>query len=226
MHDGRLLAKVLYGTSKTNTTQAQRFSPTRIRGPKTRKEVTFSSTPGKVLLHSSLMHNSQQPTALGQNCEEDQEEDDQPSFLPFEHPSSICAHPENTPCEDDPSCYVWRSQDYSFLPVKSPHQVNHFHNILAQSRPDIFFSEVYLWAPTGALSYTIPYYTESTPSFRRPLAWRLRQKLMCCCSTGGCFCMTWYQINQSFLFQRVIKILTACRMLQMWSKLAKSRITP
>ena len=123
MHDGRLLAKVLYGTSKTNTTQAQRFSPTKIRGPKTRKEVTFSSTPGKVLLHSSLMHNSQQTTALGQNCEEDQDEDDQPSFLPFEHPSSICAHPENTPCEDDPSCYVWRSQDYSFLPVKSPHQV-------------------------------------------------------------------------------------------------------
>ena len=39
-------------------------------------------------------------------------------------PEQLSGHLEEDPGEDDPSCYVWRSQDYSFLPVKPPQQVN------------------------------------------------------------------------------------------------------
>lgn len=125
MHDARLLAKVLYGKGKTNKTQAQTTESkpaTKIQeGPKTRREVKFSSQSGKFFVHPSLMydedcHQSFDETrndVLHQHCDEI----DPPLYLPTDH------LPDN-PGEDDPACYVWRSQDYSFLPVRLPDQVN------------------------------------------------------------------------------------------------------
>ena len=109
---------------KTNTTQAQTTESkpaTKIQeGPKTRREVKFSAQSGKFFVHPSLMHDDcHQPCdetrndVLHQHCDKI----DPPSSLPTDH-----LH--DNPCEDDPACYVWRSQDYSFLPVRPPHQVN------------------------------------------------------------------------------------------------------
>ena len=122
MHDARLLAKVLYGKGKTNTTQAQTTESkpaTKIQeGPKTRREVKFSAQSGKFFVHPSLMHDDgHQPCdetrndVLHQHCDEID-------------PPSPTGHLPNNSSEDDPACYVWRSQDYSFLPVRLPDQVN------------------------------------------------------------------------------------------------------
>lgn len=90
---------------------------------KTRREVKFSSGGGKFFVHPSLVCDQPcdevQRDALHQESDNEHEVD-LTSSLPPEHPSG---HPDN-PGEDDPSYYVWRSQDYSFLPVKPPEQVN------------------------------------------------------------------------------------------------------
>ena len=122
MHDARLLAKVLYGKGKTNTTQAQTTESkpaTKIReGRKARGEVKFSAQSGKFFVHPSLVPDDDchQPFDETRNDVLHQETDS-PSSLPTDH-----LH--DNPCQDDPGCYVWRSQDYSFLPVRCPDQVN------------------------------------------------------------------------------------------------------
>ena len=124
MHDARLLAKVLYGKGKTNTAQAQTTESkpaTKIQeGPKTRRELKFSSQSGQFFVHPSLVYDDcHQPgeetghKVLDQACDQT----DPTSSL-------LTEKPPNNPCQDDPACYVWRSQDYSFLPVRPPDQVN------------------------------------------------------------------------------------------------------
>ena len=80
---------------------------------KTWREVKFSSDGGKFFVHNSLLSDCDE---THQDCDK-KHEIDLPSPLPPDGQPSISL-------EDDPSCYVWRSQDYSFLPVKTPHQVN------------------------------------------------------------------------------------------------------
>jgi len=137
MHDARLLAKVLYGKGKTNTTQAQTTESkpaTKIQeGPKTRREVKFSAQSGKFFVHPSLMHDDcHQPCdetrndVLHQHCDKI----DPPSSLPTDH-----LH--DNPCEDDPACYVWRSQDYSFLPVRLPDQFSETPRLMPPAKTDV-----------------------------------------------------------------------------------------
>ena len=124
-HDARLLAKVLYGGEgeggrrKEEVKSKEEIKMRACQGKKSlssKREVKFSSGDGKFLVHTSLICDEvhRDPPLP----DEDKHEVDP---LPPEHLSAV--HLDD-PCEDDPSCYVWRSQDYSFLPVKSPHQVN------------------------------------------------------------------------------------------------------
>ena len=103
---------------------------------KPRREVKFSSDGGKFSVHPSLMcgpscgsslmyrrpsDGSQRDPLQHQDDADEYEVDLTSSLHP---PEQLSGHLEEDPGEDDPSCYVWRSQDYSFLPVKPPQQVN------------------------------------------------------------------------------------------------------
>jgi len=133
MHDARLLAKVLYGKGKTNTAQAQTTESkpaTKIQeGTKTRKELKFSSQSGQFSVHPSLVYDDcHQPgeetrqEVLHQDCDQT---DPTSSLL------------NAIPCQDDPACYVWRSQDYSFLPVRPPDQFSETPRLMPPAKTDV-----------------------------------------------------------------------------------------
>ena len=115
-HDARLLAKVLYGGEGKRRGEIQTKAPRKSSKSRPLREVKFSSGGGKFLVHPSIVCDEADRDILQQDGDDDQHE--------VEHlsPEHFGGHLED-PCEDDPSCYVWRSQDYSFLPVKSPDQV-------------------------------------------------------------------------------------------------------
>jgi len=136
MHDARLLAKVLYGKGKTNTAQAQTTESkpaTKIQeGPKTRRELKFSAQSGQFFVHPSLVYDDchQPGEETGHKVLDCGDQTDPTLSLLNEH------HPD-IPFQDDPACYVWRSQDYSFLPVRPPDQFSETPRLMPPAKTDV-----------------------------------------------------------------------------------------
>ena len=135
MHDGGLLAKVLYGKESTlgkaraNTTQQPKSNPKlesiekRLEAKVQRgKKVSFDNDGGHFFVHHSL--DEKQCAQLEKDCLEKDKSDR------LEHQPSDDDNPDNDSNGDeemlninDPGYFVSRAQDYSFSPVKAPDQV-------------------------------------------------------------------------------------------------------
>ena len=128
MHDGGLLAKVLYGKESTlgkpraNTTQQPKTNPKLEAKVQRGKKVSFDNDGGHFFVHHSL--DEKQCAQLEKDCLEKDKSDH------LENQSSDDDNPDNDSNAveemlniNDPGYFVSRAQDYSFSPVKAPDQV-------------------------------------------------------------------------------------------------------